>query len=916
MQVAVRLREGSASQLGHLPTARAATYIDGNALVVVADESRTRHEFNCCQEGGEEAVLLAKAEVPKLLRSLLSGVSVGILGVGVEGEKAGSFARLLTSTLDSLRELVEQQRDQTNVILSYGIYGISDSSCIDLLNYERRETDQIATLMDTWTALTDVTDVGGIIAAVEQGYSLPCVVVVRVFAKSQDAELPGAMSTLLLADLGSLSAGTLEKSLAQLKSLIFTMDQPIMALESAAHGAPPSYLSAFIERCFGGDMLTLVVAEVPKTGNARMVNGALQLLDAMRRIKNHPTPRLESPELLELETLVQAHTRLEVEHRSVRRELKQLQRALKVTEMQKDALLSESSESSMSSETQRWELQLEMARINMEKLQVHERIRQCEIDLVCMEHERLLLLAEMSNKQRQLAALEERLRGSLEEKEKIKQEFSAEICGLSSRLEEAQRRLSAAEREKSELQSNLESATARIVSLGTHIAEKEQAKREIEAQLKKDSAFTAMQLDAKLAELSRLQSELARARECEATLNRRLTVLESSSDTYKTAVSEAETKLAALKVENATLLAKLEVLSKKPQSPEVTRTIRIMEDKWEQERRAMHSVMDDLRRLIEAKDAARILLSPPTTAALSEPAAKRGRPSAALTSDRSNDAASTALPRGKKKVTIREEDPSSESDAEDSPRADQVKASSRHRGRRGEAIKSLSLPTDRETPTRGPEKGVKSLLTSVLPSATANAASRGKKKAPITTTTITTNTGVPLPQTQPATIPKEKTIKLQHPRTKENKPQPASPAALSKLFGPEINQSVSTSNISTVKTPIASVESAKEVEIPGTPPKKTLGPGGASPGKVWKPSAFIPGVAKKPVEANPASTGSIFASLSFAAGNSTDDGIRKRVKLPDRPKPLAAPNNPAADRRQDSAALSAIMSSFNIPSKK
>lgn len=581
-----------------------------------------------------------------------------------------------------------------------------------------------------------------------------------------------------------------------------------------------------------------------------------------------------------------------------------------------------SSLSATNSDTQRWEFELEMARLNMEKLHVHDRIRQCEIDLVCMEQERLLLLAEMDNKQKQLASLEERLRGTLEEKEKIKEEFTVEISGLSNRLEDAQKKLSATEKEKNKLQSNLEGATAKISSLESNIAEKERAKKEIEGQLKQDSAFSAMQLEAKLAELGKLKAELDKARSCEASLSKKLAVLESSSDGYKTAVHETETKLMALKVENATLLAKLEILSTKPQSPEVSRTIRVMEDKWEQERKAMHSVMDDLRKLIEAKDPSRILL-PIDSALLTGPASKRGK--MAL----KQNGMPSAVAQDKKKVTIREDPLPSE--AESSYGEENAISEASGKGRRGgrresllkpptapksalkmstESNPSLNVTSDVQPNARPNVKSnAKAVLDKVLP----GGGVRGKKKAPIDQPPATAR--MPTDQAEKVET-KARTVKLQQSKLKESRPKPASPAAISKLFGPIAKPAGSETAIkapSTVAAMAVPME-PKEIEIPGTPPPQAS----ASPVKVWKPSAFIPGVAKKPpMEANSTATnGSIFASLSFAAAGSTDDGLRKRIKLPDRPKPLAAPNNPAADRKQDSAALSAIMSSFNIPSKK
>jgi hypothetical protein len=543
----------------------------------------------------------------KLLRHLLSGTSVSILGVGVEEEKTGSFAGLIEKVLITLGQIIDDQKD-LKVNLSYALFGISDSSCIDLLDYSRKELLEVETLKE-WSVLDVVESVEPVIRAVQQGYSLPCVLLLRLFVKSNDETLPGAMSTVMLADLGSTSAGApLEKSFAQLRSTILTMDQPI--IRSVAP-EPTTFLGALVGNCFGGDMHTLVIADIPKMAIARNLQSFVQFLDAMRRIKNHPAPMLETPEMLELGALVEAHGKLEVEHRAVRRELKQLRQALKVTESQREELMQKGQNSQVNNERKHWELEYKMTRLNMEKIQVHERIRQCEIDLVCMEHERLLLLAEMEIKQRQLCELETRLRSSVNEKEKIKMEMGAEVTGLSNKLDTAQKQLENTEKEKQTLKINLNTASEKISTLESRISEIEKAKIKAEDRLESKTADGAKQIEVKSNELAKLKEELSRARSNESNLQGKLTELERATGTYMSVVQDLETKLSVLKIENVTLQAKLEVLSKAPQSPEVSRTIKLMEEKWREERSAMQSVMSDLRTLVGEKS--KNFLVPETT---------------------------------------------------------------------------------------------------------------------------------------------------------------------------------------------------------------------------------------------------------------------------------------------------------------
>jgi hypothetical protein len=80
-----------------------------------------------------------------------------------------------------------------------------------------------------------------------------------------------------------------------------------------------------------------------------------------------------------------------------------------------------------------------------------------------------------------------------------------------------------------------------------------------------------------------------------------------------------------------------------------------------------------------------------------------------------------------------------------------------------------------------------------------------------------------------------------------------------------------------------------------------------SPAKVWKPSAFIPRVVRKP-----SGTENILAGLSF-----NQDDSRKRIKLPDRTKTAKVTTTLGKERRNvDPGVYSTIMTSFNIPNLK
>lgn len=628
------------------------------------------------------------------------------------------------------------------------------------------------------------------------------------------------------------------------------------------------YLTSILDEFIGGSAVTLVLADIPKTSVTRPLLHHLAMLDEMRRIKNRPVPNLETPEMLELAALVETHGRLEVEHRSVRRELKHLQRALRLAEQQHEELLSNKEVMAADNEILRWEYEYELARLGMEKLTVHEKIRQCEIDLVCMEHERLVLIAQMELKQASLTELEERLQGSLDERVILEQRYSQEIDGLASQLGRAQQQLQQTEGEKRTLEGNLQAASGRISGLETKI-------REITAQM---DIRHAEGLKAQTAELKRLTGELNAARESEAALRRQLDDLQKAAANHQDAVHSLESKLSELKVENATLLAKIEVLSKKPQSPEISRTLRVMEEKWQVERDAMKSVMEDLRKIISDRDH-----SSSQTSATSLPSSQSSQAVRAqvVPGAAKGSAAPAGNRRGRRQ---RETQPQTEeeSGASSSPRDE------------GHVPKVAAI-SHAPTPVSKEESG----------DASRPAAAK---------TALRTKQSIKLP-------PKQAPVKASTKTDGSDR--------VEKIFAAERE----TEKKGSTSQPMPVIDE-DTVEIPGTPQKKAATqPSTTSPIKVWKPSAFIPGVSRKQTVVTSTTMGtgaggnpkenvssSLFANFNFSNRPADGEGLAKRIKLPERTnKPATAELGEVSMRRGtsgpnvDPAVFSTIIGSFNIP---
>lgn len=178
----------------------------------------SRHDYDGCFGGAQDSILFENSQIPAMMKELLAGVSVGVFSLGMEpAEKPGVRAPLLKEILGRLQLALDARKD-VSVQISYAVYGVSDTSCIDLLSYSRRELHEVETLKK-WTPLSPLDSLQQVADSIDQGYSLPCVILVRLLITPCDDKLPILMSTLALADLGFVSSGSpIEKSFSKLCS--------------------------------------------------------------------------------------------------------------------------------------------------------------------------------------------------------------------------------------------------------------------------------------------------------------------------------------------------------------------------------------------------------------------------------------------------------------------------------------------------------------------------------------------------------------------------------------------------------------------------------------------------------------------------------------------------------------------------
>lgn len=679
-----------------------------------------------------------------------------------------------------------------------------------------------------------------------------------------------------------------------------------------------------MEGYFGGSAETCLVAEVPSVGSTRALTSYLNFLEAVSAIRNTPTPTLESPEMIELSSLAEAHGRLEIEHKSLRRELRHLKKALKASEEQQENLQIEKKAMKMASESQNYAFEYELARVEMERLQVQERIRQCEIDLLCMEQEKLFLIHEMEVKKTQMVELEMKLHGSQVERIKVEKELTEKVSAINKNLAQAQEQLANSEGEKSTMKASLADATLKIQLLEKRITQAEKEKEKTAGKAESQASRLASESEQRGKELERLRSDLDSAKRHESNLSSKMKDLEVSLEGRHKTVQALESQLGALKMENTTLQAKLEILTNKTQSSEVSKTLQNMEEKWKLERESMQNIMNDLRSLLKNKNSAVEEPTPKRSKLITTSA--RAAPISSLLEETTTPAISAPIKLGTKKGRgIRETDKGS---------GVPIKKIF------GEApTASIPVPDTAAPIASGRGTVIETILDAVnkTPPVSANSNDVAKEKGGRVVdrkTKIADETEI-VPVDSDYTPAEEVPSTPPHKGLMTKKFLAADKSSIAPAKASRINSRSKKVGSDSSEPSWSSSQSQPDQMPPANvaKPEVKVASNSTSPVKIWKPSAFIPGLAQKAKVAPTSdaftnskenSAMSFLANMSFSqtAAGSGDHGFQRRIKLPEKNKPSlvdgmgAGATKPLPRRNVDPNVYSTILSSFNIPGMK
>lgn len=297
-----------------------------------------------------------------------------------ESEIPGSRVGFILESLDTLQRLLDVNAYRYDYRLAYALFGLSDTHCVNLNTFQKCTPTEIAQLLQDHDGMEEIGSVREVRATVERGYTLPLVVFVALRTAGRN-ELTGCaanVSLLALGDLGSLNNPAMEKSLSHLRSIALTLDQTFVSGEIRVRETPLTHLlSPFI----GGNANTLVLLEFLTNASFQAVTDGLFFSETLRKIKNRIEQNFENHLAVELEEVEELNERLERERRGIERQLKQANGSLSRLLVEREALRREQTMLAADSETRRFLLEYNSTRMEMEQLELKERIRALRIEM-------------------------------------------------------------------------------------------------------------------------------------------------------------------------------------------------------------------------------------------------------------------------------------------------------------------------------------------------------------------------------------------------------------------------------------------------------------------------------------------------------------------------------------------------------
>lgn len=275
---------------------------------------------------------------------------------------------------------MEQNSYRYDYSLSFTIFGVSDGNCINLLNYKKCNSLEISAFLQDFEMMEAIEDLDAVKRVILKGYSLPILVFIQLKTESKNEieKTAANISNLCLGDLGSLSNPSMEKSISNLKSIILTLDQTFVSGELRVRESPLTHL---LSPFFGGNSHTLVLMEILTNSSFTAVSDSFLFAEALRKVKNRVEQVFENYLVEEVEELTEQNEKLSKEKSAKERELKLLNYSLSRLLNDQEIIKGERDMLSIDNEAQRFLLDYNLSRMEVEKLKVKEKIRLLRIEM-------------------------------------------------------------------------------------------------------------------------------------------------------------------------------------------------------------------------------------------------------------------------------------------------------------------------------------------------------------------------------------------------------------------------------------------------------------------------------------------------------------------------------------------------------
>jgi hypothetical protein len=478
---------------------------------------------------------------------------VGLFRLGACDSDAKGQQSFFLNALSSLDGFFERAE------VSYGLYSFTDGHCVDLLTFDRLEVDGLVHLYDIGSELEPIDgDFDAVEEAIQRNASSnPMALLLKFRVASGDAKL---WSHLVLADLGVFGNGALTQSIGHLKNIALLLNQPFVRAEIPFEHCR---LTTFMQPFLGGDGECHVQFDLAPSAEPKVLLGTLQLADALRHVHNHPERNVEPSEIEELSKLMQASSLLQDQQKETKAQVKSLKKSLAQLQKEKREIEEASRGNQVHSDVELYERELAKAQLAMDNLAIQEKLRQCEIELVCMSHRSTKLACQIYELEFSLASAREELSCCVEENEQIQESCRTELDSLRGEMESTSRDLGKTIQELEKEKSSLDKqAKGKIEALEKSLLSAEATRKKLEEDLRVSlEKERSKASEAEKRFRSELEASLKAARKEEEALKERLGEMVKEQQASKTKIGKLEGEMGALRIENETLKAKLDVYS-------------------------------------------------------------------------------------------------------------------------------------------------------------------------------------------------------------------------------------------------------------------------------------------------------------------------------------------------------------------